>query len=496
MSILVVIENPEDCPLTFTGVEPVAARSYLTDPAHAGERGAKVFNICQSYRYQSMGYYVSLLAEARRHKAFPSTATIQDMKHPGIIRLASDDLGDLIQKLFAGAGQDQQTSRRSVHVYFGRTFDPRFEALGSKLFKRFPAPFIRADFSPTQGAGPAWQMHNVSPLSVKEIPEEERAFAQQVASEYFAGKKLFIPKRRIARYDLAILHDPAEVRPPSDPRALKLFTKAAESLGMNVELITRDDAGRLYEFDALFIRETTNVDHHTYRLARKAASEGLAVIDDPDSILRCTNKVFLAEILSLNKVPIPKTLILHSRNLDQAEAELSLPCILKEPDSSFSQGVAKASTRAELMSMARQMLKKSDLVIAQEFLPTDFDWRIGVLDNRPLYASKYFMARGHWQIVNRDPKGRDVYGKFETMPVSKAPKAVLRTALKAAGLVGDGLYGVDLKQAGDKVYVMEINDNPNLDAGIEDEVLGDELYLRVMESLLRRIEERTRGGRP
>ena len=492
MSIQVVIENPEDCPLRFTGVEPVAARSYLTDPAHAGQRGEKIFNICQSYRYQSMGYYVSLLAEARRHKAFPSTATIQDMKHPGIIRLASDEMQDVIKKLFAGPEQ----GRACVHVYFGRTADPRFDALGSKLFKRFPAPFIRADFSPTQGAGPDWHMHNVSPVSVREIPEGERDFAQRVASEYFAGKKLVIPKRKVARFELAILHDPTEVRPPSDPKALKLFTRAAESLGMNVELITRDDAGRLYEFDALFIRETTNVDHHTYRLARKAASEGLAVIDDPDSILRCTNKVFLAELLSLHKVPIPRTLILHSRNLAQAEAELSLPCILKEPDSSFSQGVAKADTARELMSMARQMLRKSDLLIAQEFVPTDFDWRIGVLDNRALYASKYFMARGHWQIVSRDGKGRDVFGTFETMPVSKAPKAVLRTALKAASLVGDGLYGVDLKQYGDKVVVMEINDNPNLDSGIEDEVLGEELYLRVMESLLRRIEERTRGGRP
>lgn len=492
MSIQVVIENPEDCPLRFTGVEPVAARSYLTDPAHAGQRGEKIFNICQSYRYQSMGYYVSLLAEARRHKAFPSTATIQDMKHPGIIRLASDEMQDVIQKLFAGP----QQGRASVHVYFGRTADQRFDALGSRLFKRFPAPFIRADFSPTSGAGPAWQMHNVSPVSVKEIPETERAFAQQVASEYFAGKKLIIPKRKVARYDLAILRDPAEARPPSDAKALKLFTRAAESLGMNVELITRDDAARLYEFDALFIRETTNVDHHTYRLARKAASEGLAVIDDPDSILRCTNKVYLAELLSLHKVPIPKTLILHSRNLAQAETELSLPCILKEPDSSFSQGVTKADTHDELMSMARKMLKKSDLVIAQEFIPTDFDWRIGVLDNRPLYASKYFMARGHWQIVGRDTKGRDILGKWETLPVAKVPKAVMRTALKAASLVGDGLYGVDLKQHGDRVVVMEINDNPNLDSGCEDEVLGEELYLRIMESFLRRIEERTRGGRP
>ena len=33
MSVLVVMENPEDCSLVFSGVEPVAARSYLADEA-------------------------------------------------------------------------------------------------------------------------------------------------------------------------------------------------------------------------------------------------------------------------------------------------------------------------------------------------------------------------------------------------------------------------------------------------------------------------------
>jgi hypothetical protein len=28
---------------------------------------------------------------------------------------------------------------------------------------------------------------------------------------------------------------------------------------------------------------------------------------------------------------------------------------------------------------------------------TDFDWRIGVLDRQPIFASKYFMSQGHWR---------------------------------------------------------------------------------------------------
>ena len=50
---------------------------------------------------------------------------------------------------------------------------------------------------------------------------------------------------------------------------------------------------------------------------------------------------------------------------------------------------------------------------------------------------------------------------------------MLNTALKAANLIGDGLYGVDLKQIGKKVYVIEVNANPNIDAGMEDQILKD-----------------------
>ena len=486
MSVLVVIENPEDCSLVFSGVEPVAARSYLTDDTFTGLRGVKIINICRSYRYQSMGYYVSLLAEARGHKPVPSITAIQDMKSLGIIRLASDELEEVMAKALS----DHQPEKLSFSAYFGKTPDKGLELLASRLFKLFPAPFLRADLTFANG----WQLQNVSPLSVKDIPAEERDFAESVSTEYFAGKKLIIPKRPVSRYDLAILHDPEEARPPSDAKALKRFVRAAETLGVGVELVTREDSNRLSEFDALFIRETTNVDHHTYRMARKAMAEGLVVIDDPESILRCSNKVYLAELMTRHKIPSPRTVIAHSKNIDHILEELPLPCVLKQPDSAFSQGVVLVRESDALVSEARRLLSKSDLVIAQEYLPSDFDWRIGILDRRPLFACKYFMASGHWQILRKGKSGKDIYGRVETLPVGKVPKKVVSAALKAADAVGDGLYGVDLKQVGNKVYVIEVNDNPNIDAGFEDEVLQDELYLRVVEVFLKRIERRKTGS--
>jgi glutathione synthase/RimK-type ligase-like ATP-grasp enzyme len=292
------------------------------------------------------------------------------------------------------------------------------------------------------------------------------------------------------RYDLSILYNPEEQEPPSDPKAIQRFVRAAESLGLSTELIGKDDFGRLSEFDALFIRETTSVTHHTYRFARKAMAEGIVVVDDPESILKCTNKVFLAELLERHKVPTPKTVIVHKDNAKTVTGMLGLPCILKRPDSSFSQGVVKVDSEEDMAGNVERMLERSELIIAQEFLATPFDWRVGIFDRQPLYACKYFMARKHWQIIKRDSEGKKMEdGPSETLPVEHAPTGLVRTALRAANLIGDGLYGVDIKQVGNTFYVIEVNDNPSIDAGVEDAVLKDELYLRIVRVILRRIEQ-------
>jgi glutathione synthase/RimK-type ligase-like ATP-grasp enzyme len=128
------------------------------------------------------------------------------------------------------------------------------------------------------------------------------------------------------------------------------------------------------------------------------------------------------------------------------------------------------------------------MVILQEYLYSDFDWRIGIIDNQPLFACKYYMSKGHWQIYNWGEKGEENEGDHDTFQISEVPKIVLDTALKAAALIGDGLYGVDLKMVGDKVYVIEVNDNPNIDDGIEDMVLGEAIYDKIMDVFCTRIE--------
>ncbi len=153
----------------------------------------------------------------------------------------------------------------------------------------------------------------------------------------------------------------------------------------------------------------------------------------------------------------------------------------------------KADTRKLSSRAPKKCWKRSDLVIAQEFLPTPFDWRIGIFDRKPLFACKYFMAEKHWQIINREGDEDSRFGRVKTLPVELAPSTVVRTALKAANLIGDGLYGVDLKQVGRKCYVIEVNDNPTIQSSFEDAVLKDTLYQRIMEGFLQRLERRRQG---
>jgi glutathione synthase/RimK-type ligase-like ATP-grasp enzyme len=180
--------------------------------------------------------------------------------------------------------------------------------------------------------------------------------------------------------------------------------------------------------------------------------------------------------------------------VDEIIPTLGLPCVLKLPDSGFGLDVLKIESEETLRKEAERFFSKSELLIAQEWLPSDFDWRVGVYDRRPLYVAKYFMAPGHWKIT-KVVEGQEklVEGKTEAMTIGEAPEQVINTAVRAANLIGRGLYGADLKQVDGRVYLIEVNINPNIDAGNEDQVLGPALYREVVGVFARRIAE-TAGG--
>lgn len=489
---LLLVEQQGDWKPGFPRLPVVTARDYLASGDLASKRDLRVINLCRSYRYLSIGYYCSLLAEARGHKVVPTVRTIQELSSRELYSLATEELDALVQRLLGRRKPSALApTAYELTICFGQCDVKELQPLAREIFETFRCPILRVEFRRHD----TWRIGAIKalPLAAVTADGEGPLFS---ALEGYLSQRWRQPRARLSyRYDLAVLHDPTEELPPSDSKALQRFVKAGKALGVNVELIQRKDYSRLAEYDALFIRETTRIGHHTFRFAKKADSEGMVVIDDPDSILRCTNKVYLAELLAAHRIPRPKTLVLRKENLMDAEAQIGYPVVLKIPEGSFSRGVFRAEDRAGLTRIAGKLFKESDLILAQEYLYTPFDWRIGILGRQPLYACKYLMSRDHWQIVKHEADGRHEQGGFETLPIDAVPPAVIRTALKAADLIGDGLYGVDLKETAAGPVVIEVNDNPSLDAGIEDKVLGDQLYARLIGEFVARLDRR-RGAKP
>jgi glutathione synthase/RimK-type ligase-like ATP-grasp enzyme len=488
MGTLVVVNHPRDWPFEIEGMRIVTARDYLTDPAYTENQSARVLNLCRTERYQGRGYYVSLLAEARAHRPMPEVKTLGDLQTPEPLdRLLPASFNEQLQRALAQNGE----ATFALDAFFGHDPQRRHDGLAQQLFATLRIPLMRAFFDRPRGR---WQLRDLAIVGVADVEPSLRPQVAEAAREFMSRTARPRPREAPAGAPkIAILYDEHAAQPPSNPAAIGKLCDAAKALGMRPSVIGSDDIEKLVSFDALFIRDTTNVNHYTYQFARRATQEGLVVVDDPDSILKCTNKVYLNELLSRHRVPVPKTLMVHRDNVDQIVPLLGLPCILKQPDSAFSLGVAKVETPQAVLDVCARLLAKSDLVVAQQWLPTTFDWRVGVYDRRALYVCKYFMAPGHWQIVKRE-SGRTVEGSTQALSVGEAPEIVVRTALRAANLIGDGLYGVDLKQDGRQCYVMEVNDNPNLDTDTEDGVLKDALYREVMGVFLRRIQERRRAA--
>ena len=483
MNKYVVVNQPENWKISPEHVEIISAQEYLTNPRFAKLKRARIFNLCKDYSYQSKGYYVSLLAEARDHLATPTVKNIVDLREPKLVRIVSDEFDDLIQHSLKNIKSEEYT----LSIYFGQNVAQKYRELSAMFHRHFQIPFLRVKFNFTN----KWNIKSIKAISESEIPEDHKESMYFFAEQYFRKKRYDTPRNINYDYDLAILVQPNDPAPPSNAKAIKKFIDIAEKMNFYVEVVSPKDLSRLSAFDALLIRQSTEVNNEAYAFARKAQQEDIAIVDYPDAILKCCNKVFMAEALQLSNIPTPKTIIVHKENVNNVLAITGLPVVLKSPDSTFSFGVKKASTAEEYQELVHKMLKKSELIIAQEFSPSDYDWRIGILDDRPIFACRYYMAKGHWQIYNWNAKKKDDQGgNADCLPIEQVPRKILEVALKSAKLMGKGLYGIDVKEVNGKPLVIEINDNPNIDLGVEDAYYGDEVYISILSALKNRLEKK------
>ncbi len=516
------------CPPPLATLPVRTADEYLQGAAGTIDEALTVVNLCRSYQYLSKGYYVSLLADARHQRALPSLRTIEAINDPFVYFRALQEAGiDTIEfkivrggrrllpriiiperepgeegrrPLMAGGEVDGQVRYegaaqryRETTAILGRTLDDEFRRQCAAVFRVYRVPLLRLRLyeDPEEHT---WLMGQIFAIGLHQLGAAEVEVLREELVKQRAVRA--VPAKLGARpFRIACLWDEHDPYAPSDDETLAKFERAAEKHGALFETIGRDDLSDLAEYDALFIRTVTGVEHYSFTFAQTAESLDIPVIDDPHSIIWCSNKVFMHELFVKNGIPTPPTAIVSRRTAKDEAAAIGFPAILKLPDGTFSHAVKKAADAAQFDALAQEMFKKSPLLIVQAFTPTPFDWRIGILEGKILFAAKYHMAKDHWQIVGRTKTGRARFGKVEAVPIDAVPDAVRTTALDAAALIGRGLYGVDLKESATGPAVIEVNDNPNILETDEDAVERERLYEEIILALLRRIRE-TAGESP
>jgi glutathione synthase/RimK-type ligase-like ATP-grasp enzyme len=271
--------------------------------------------------------------------------------------------------------------------------------------------------------------------------------------------------------------------------ALMRLSHVAHQLGHRVDVLFRPDMYKIPQYDAIFIRALTDPLNSAFVAASLAQLHGLRVIDDPDSIIICCDKVNMYCHLIRAEVPIPETVFLEQHDLTPEKGSALLdkmgsPLVLKAPNSSFSMYVERVSGPQEFVKVGKRFLRRSDRVVAQRFVTSTFDWRVGVLAGEVLYVCQYPIPKTRWKILTYTDKGDIIYGRVRNFEPSEVSPRLLTTAVDAAAAIGNGLYGVDLKQVGDNFVVIEVNDNPTIAEGEEDRK-APHLYERLVRYLAR-----------
>jgi glutathione synthase/RimK-type ligase-like ATP-grasp enzyme len=273
-----------------------------------------------------------------------------------------------------------------------------------------------------------------------------------------------------------------------EAEALQCFKQTAEQMGHEFNFMFRSGLSEIPKYDAVFIRATTDPLYTAYVVSRTAWVLGLRVVDDPESIRICANKIHQYRLFEKYDVPHIPTLFLnkeefHHRQIEEIFELFGKPVVIKAPYTSFSKYVEKVSCETSFREVAKRFFRRSDYIVVQRFMPSRFDWRVGVLNGEVLYVCKYMMPKGKWKHgVKRRGKPSFVWGRTVTLKRDNAPQRLKETALKACSVIGKGLYGVDIKEINGDYVVVEVNDNPSIYKDQED-LRDKDIYERIIKFL-------------
>lgn len=180
MNKYIVVNQPEKWHFSIENITIISSQEYLTDPKFSLLKNARIFNLCKDYSYQSKGYYVSLLAEARGHLPIPTVKNIVDLKALKLVRIVSDEFDDVIQQSLKNIKSQEFT----LSIYFGQNVAQKYKELSTLFYRNFQVPFLRVKFNHTT----KWNIQNIRAISESEIPLEHMESVHVFANQYFSKK--------------------------------------------------------------------------------------------------------------------------------------------------------------------------------------------------------------------------------------------------------------------------------------------------------------------
>ena len=265
-------------------------------------------------------------------------------------------------------------------------------------------------------------------------------------------------------YDLAILYDPNEKMAPSSHASIKYFARIAEKMSVDVEAITKASAGRARRIRRpVHPRDDCARQPHLPLCApsreRGHGRHRRSGLDDQ----------------------------VHEQDLPDGPARRAIcrrrkprSCTRRSEPSCRSDGPARSSDRAEdsgwivfarhpqsrnseEIKRRRRAVPAHDLVLAQEFMLTEFDWRVGVLVGRA--ALRMPVLHGARPLADLQPSadGTARAGGFETS-CAKAPPEMIESRCARPRRSATAFTASISSRPTQGFVVIEVNDNPNLDA--------------------------------
>lgn len=235
----------------------------------------------------------------------------------------------------------------------------------------------------------------------------------------------------------------------------------------------------LSRFDAAFIRFFGSDMLFGEQIPEILMENGVYTQLDPDSLTIATNKFYTMKVLSEGGVTVPRSAyVLSTEETERSAEDFGYPVVLKLISGYGGEGVMRASNSSDLGPFMDTLTLFEQDVTIQEFVehPGE-DVRVIVIGDDTYSYKRVSGEEDEWRSNIAQGAERKEYD---------APEQVREAAKKAARLAGFDICGVDVIEAEDSDYVLELNMSPGV-PGETQEAVGEDLPDLIMSRMHERV---------